>query len=158
MNSQRVALRILLIEDDIDDYMFFRDALSETGLNAELQTTTRCNNILDVLGPSADSLPQIIFLDLHMPLVSGRECLHSIRSLQHLDAVPVVIYSTSASAYDIEDTWTGGADLYLTKPSSFQLLVSALRKILQLNWKIHALEKNRQNFVYKHSVLNQAAA
>ena len=156
MHSKNFPLRILLIEDDIDDYMIFRDALNETGLNVDLKIATRCNKILDIIG--TENLPGIIFLDLHMPLVNGHECLQLIRSNDYLNSIPIVIYSTSASASDIDSTYSGGANLYLTKPSSFQLLVTALKKILQLDWKYYSKEKNRQNYVYKHSELNQAAA
>lgn len=150
-------MRILLIEDDIDDYMFFRDALSETGINAELKIATRCNNIMEVIGNSKDRLPSIIFLDLHMPMVSGNECLKTIRSTAFLDHVPIVIYSTSASSFDIDDTFDGGANLYFTKPSSYQLLVTALKNILRTDWQNFSKEKSRSNFVYKHTSLDQAA-
>ena len=157
MNPQTQPIRILLVEDDIDDYMFFRDALGETGLNVELKIATRCTNILEVIGTSASRKPDIIFLDLHMPMVTGHECLRSIRSVPSLDTIPIVIYSTSASSYDIEDTFSGGANLYLTKPSSFQLVVTAIKNILQMDWSNFAKERSRLNFVYKHTSLDQAA-
>ena len=157
MNPQTTPLRILLIEDDIDDYMFFRDALSETGLNIELKIATLCTNILEVIGTSKERLPHIIFLDLHMPMVSGYECLKIIRDARYLNFIPIVIYSTSASSFDIEDTFSGGANLYFTKPSSFQLLVTALKNILQMNWGEFERERSRLNFVYKHTSLDQAA-
>src|SRR5690348_13452560 len=91
MNSEP-SLRILLVEDDIDDCMFFKDALNETGINTTLQITTRCTDILKLLGNVPEKLPDLIFLDLNMPLVSGHECLKEIRSLTYLNSVPVVIY------------------------------------------------------------------
>jgi len=157
MNPQTPPIRILLVEDDIDDYMFFRDAIGETGLNVELKIATRCTNILEVIGTSRDRLPHIIFLDLHMPMVSGNECLKTIRDAGYLKFIPIVIYSTSASSFDIEDTFSGGANLFFTKPSSFQLLVTAIKNILQMDWKKFEKEKSRSNFVYKHTSLDQAA-
>jgi DNA-binding response OmpR family regulator len=68
-----------------------------------------------------------------------------------------VIYSTSASSFDIEDTFDGGANLYFTKPSSYQLLVTALKNILRTDWAAFSKEKTRQSFVYKHTSLDQAA-
>jgi len=150
-------MRILLIEDDIDDYMFFRDALSELDMNTELKIATRCTDILELLGTSQERLPHIVFLDLHMPMVTGNECLKIIRGAAYLDKIPVVIYSTSASSFDIEDTYEGGADLYFTKPSSYQLLMTALKNILQIDWKNFSKEKSRLNFVYKHNTLDRAA-
>jgi len=156
MNPQYSPIRILLIEDDIDDFMFFRDALTEAELEVDLKIATRCTNIMEVL--EKDQLPDIIFLDLHMPMVSGNECLKTIRNVSSLNHIPVVIYSTSASSFDIDDTFAGGANLYFTKPSSFQLLVTALKNIILTDWRSQTSEKNRQNFVYKHTSLGQAAA
>jgi len=150
-------LRILLVEDDIDDCMFFKDALNETGINTTLQITTRCTDIINLLGTAPEKLPHLIFLDLNMPLVSGHECLQAIRKLSYLDTIPVVIYSTSAIRQEVESTFMGGANLYLQKPSSFPLLVIALKKILQLDRKNLFTERNRNNFVFKHVESQKAA-
>jgi len=157
MNPSISPLRILLVEDDIDDCMFFKDALAETGLNTVLQIAISSTGILKLIGSDPETLPHMIFLDLNMPLVSGHECLETIRNVSFLDSIPIIIYSTSAIRQEIESTFNGGANLYLQKPSSFQLLVTALKKIFQMDWSRNAKEKSRQNFVYKHSPLGQAA-
>jgi DNA-binding NarL/FixJ family response regulator len=69
----------------------------------------------------------------------------------------VVIYSTSAIKQEVESTFLGGANLYLQKPSSFQLLVIALKKILQLDWENLVAERDRDNFVFKHIESQKAA-
>ncbi len=149
MNSDS-ALRILLIDDDLDDCIFFKDALNETGVSTQLQIATKCTNILEVTGENEDKLPEMIFLDLNMPMVSGHECLAIIRKTSHLKNVPVIIYSTSAIKREVEETINAGANLYLQKPSSFQLLVIALKKILRIDWSNQMINVDRNNFVYKH--------
>ena len=148
-------LRILLVEDDIDDCMFFQDALNESGIETSLVIATKCTNILDVIGTDPEKLPSLIFLDLNMPLVSGQECLLIIRSQPDLNTIPVIIYSTSAIKREVDETFDKGANLYLQKPSSFQLLVIALKKILQMNWGNYLIKVDRNNFVYKHMPLQQ---
>jgi CheY-like chemotaxis protein len=157
INTSLPQMRILLVEDDIDDCMFFKDALNETGINTTLQIRTRCTDIINLLGTAPEKLPHLIFLDLNMPLVSGHECLEAIRKLSYLDSTPVVIYSTSAIKQEVESTFLGGANLYLQKPSSFQLLVIALKKILQLDWENLVAERDRDNFVFKHIESQKAA-
>jgi len=157
MSSAILPLRILLVEDDIDDCMFFKDALVETGLNTTLKIATKCTNILDLIGHNQDTFPHLIFLDLNMPLVSGHECLEIIRRVSYLNSIPVIIYSTSAIKQEVESTFNGGANLYLQKPSGFQLLVDALQKILKLDWKNYITERDRNTFVFK-SIQAQRAA
>src|SRR5262245_22626616 len=132
MKQSPMIWRILLVEDDIDDCMFFKDALVETGLETTLRIATRCTGILELIGKDSEKLPHMIFLDLNMPLVSGHECLETIRKTVELDSIPVIIYSTSAIPSEVDLTYRNGADLYLQKPSSYQVLVSALKKILMM--------------------------
>jgi CheY-like chemotaxis protein len=157
MNPSISPLRILLVEDDIDDCMFFKDALTETGVNTTLRMAISSTGIIDLIGTDPEKFPHMIFLDLNMPLVSGHECLEIIRSVPDLDSIPIVIYSTSAIRQEIESTFNGGANLYLQKPSSFQLLVTALKKILQMDWKNYMKERDRGNFVFKHLQSQRAA-
>jgi len=156
MNSLR-PLRILLVEDDIDDCLFFKDALVESGLKTTLQIATKCTNIIELIGQDPKKMPQLIFLDLNMPFMSGHECLEVIRGEPYLNSVPVIIYSTSAVKQEVESTFNGGANLYLQKPSSFQLLVIALKKILQLDWKNFLQDRDRSKYVFKHLQTPQAA-
>ena len=153
MNPPRPILRILLIEDDLDDAMFFKDALAEIELQTKLQIITRCDSILEHVGHDPENLHHIIFLDLNMPLVSGHVCLREIWKDHRLDAIPVIIYSTSAIKSEVDDTFHGGASMYLQKPSSFQLLVIALNKILRIDWK-NFTGRDRDNFVYKHALVS----
>src|SRR5689334_22949201 len=158
MNPPAVPpVRILLVDDDLDDCMFFKDALAETGISTFLQIATRCNNILETIGSNREQLPQLVFLDLNMPSVSGQECLKIIRSAETLNNIPVIIYSTSASRQEVEETFDGGANLYLQKPSSFHLLVIALKKILQTDWTTIVSSRDLNNYVFKHKPLSVEA-
>lgn len=150
LSTLPIPVRIMLVDDDIDDCMFFKDALTETGINTKLQIATKCTNILDLIGTSPEKFPDLIFLDLNMPFVSGLECLAIIRKVSYLDKIPVIIYSTSAVKQEVDETFEGGADLYLQKPSGFQLLVIALRKILQIDWSNQMKDRSRSSFIYRH--------
>jgi CheY-like chemotaxis protein len=157
MNITSLPIRILLVEDDIDDCMFFKDALMETGLNTTLQVAISCTNILKHIADKRDKLAHLIFLDLNMPLVSGHECLESIRRVSYLNSIPIIIYSTSAIRQEVESTFISGANLYLQKPYSFQLLVFSLKQILQLDWRNYIKERDRNKYVFK-SIQEQRAA
>lgn len=75
-------------------------------------------------------VPDYIFLDLNMPLMTGKECLQQIRKLPRLSDVPVIIYSTSASQRDIQDSMELGASTFITKPPQIAVLADKLAEVL----------------------------
>lgn len=95
----------------------------------------------------AEWLPDVIFLDLNMPYKSGKECLNEIRQNAKLKHIPIVIFSTSNSEIDIEETFKKGANLYFKKPIDFNLQKTLVRKILAINWKEFMPHSSKENYV-----------
>src|SRR5688572_9719182 len=93
-------LRILLVDDDVDDCDLFKDALAETGLHTTIDIAHEGVKIMELFNTRAEYLPHLIFLDLNMPKVSGTECLREIRRASYLNGIPVIIFSTSCSDID----------------------------------------------------------
>lgn len=140
-------LRILLADDDEDDRTFFREALQELGFPFVLETAGNGFELLKSLTVQDSILPHLIFLDLNMPGKSGKECLLEIRALSRLSQIPIIIFSTSSSLYDIDDTFRNGANLYIQKPSGFGLMVILLAKVFSINWNEHLAQMERKRFI-----------
>jgi CheY-like chemotaxis protein len=85
---------------------------------------------MEYLAKKDVALPELIFLDLNMPRKNGLECLKEIRSSEKFSKIPIAIYSTSASKNDIEETFRNGANVYIKKPSDFNILKQLLAKVL----------------------------
>ena len=142
-------LNIVLADDDEDDRMFFEDAFSELKLDTKI--TTYCDGVelMDAITKGETALPDILFLDLNMPKKSGLECLQEIKSIDRLKNIAVVIYSTSSSEEDIENTFIQGANVYIKKPSDFKKLKKALSQVVTLNWQYQTSNLNRDNFLLR---------
>lgn len=118
--------KVLLVDDDPDDQYLTRRALQATGLNLELQFAGNGREMMDLLrlqisqGPSA--LPNLILLDLNMPEMDGITAMEEMRKLPLIKKIPVVVFSTSNSSLDIDDSYNQGADFFMTKPGSFEEL------------------------------------
>ena len=136
-------IRILYAEDDEDDFFFFRDALAESKINAELITVGNGNALMQILGKVK---PEIIFLDINIPLKNGKECLREIRLNKWLDSVPVIIISTSSFKKDILSTFENGANMYVAKPNFFLEYVEIIKKIFFPNWEKELLNRKKENF------------
>jgi CheY-like chemotaxis protein len=121
---------ILIIDDDDDDKQMFCEVISEIDERILCTWAGNGQEGLQLL-QEQDPLPNFIFLDLNMPRMNGRQCLVQIKKLERLAAIPVIIYSTSKLEEDKEETMRLGADYFLTKPSSMQLLKKELLSVFE---------------------------
>jgi CheY-like chemotaxis protein len=90
---------------------------------------------LDELERNSPSFPDLIFLDLNMPKLNGKQVLREIKSRESLKAIPVIMYSTSFAPRDIEEIGQLGAAFHLLKPSRFDDLCRSLSEILSRKWQ-----------------------
>ena len=126
---------ILVIDDDADDRELFREALHETDSNAEFLSATNGQEALDLLSKPGQILPDIIFLDLNMPRLDGRQCLLRLRAMPRFDKVPIIIFTTLKPADDGKEYRRLGADMCVTKPMLYGDLQQTIRSILSVQWK-----------------------
>lgn len=143
------TLNIALADDDEDDRTLFKEAMNEIKIKTKLSLFNNGKELMDYLTLPNVILPEIVFLDLNMPIKNGMQCLYEIRNHPRLKDLLVAIYSTSSSEADIEETFVNGANIYINKPNSFGDLKQAIEKVLQLNWQYHTSALNKDNFLLR---------
>jgi CheY-like chemotaxis protein len=121
---------IFLIDDDMDDVELFRDALEEVAPSISFQYANDGNEAVRSLTGQQDELPDIIFLDISMPRVSGLQCLASFKKDEQLKNLPVIMYTTSSQELEIRTAHELGASGFVTKPNDFKVLKRMLTLIL----------------------------
>ena len=133
-------IRILLAEDDDDDYMLTTQAFSESRLVNQMHRVRDGVELLDYLRrigeyaePGSAPAPSLILLDLNMPRKDGREALREIKSDDRLRRLPVVVLTTSHAQEDIVRSYDLGVNSFISKPVSFNGLVNAV-KVLGHYW------------------------
>lgn len=122
-------INILLCDDDDDDRFFFKDVLLEVNYKLNVKTVNDADQLLKELS-NPQRKPDLLFLDLNMPRKNGKECLITIRQNNLWKDLPIIIYSTSATLGDIEETFTIGANLYIQKASNFTALKQTISDVL----------------------------
>jgi CheY-like chemotaxis protein len=127
---------ILLADDDEEDRMLAADALEASRVVNDLRFVEDGEELLDYLwhrgryaDPGSSPTPGLILLDLNMPRKDGREALREIKADPELRRIPVVVLTTSKAEEDIYRTYDLGANSFITKPVSFDGLVSVMRDI-----------------------------
>ncbi len=88
------TLNILLADDDLDDCLFFKEALEELPLSTNLTTVHNGDQLMERLALKKTRLPHVLFLDLNMPGKNGFACLKEIRLDDKLQKLPVFIFSS----------------------------------------------------------------
>jgi CheY-like chemotaxis protein len=144
-HSETGARRLLLADDDDDDKLLFMDVLKELRVPVKLSSASNGEALMDTLATSP--LPDLLFLDLNMPLKNGFECLTEIRREKRMDKMPVVIFSTSSQPSAIDQVYAGGAQLYIRKPNDFAQLKKVIQHVLNIKWEPRDFEKTRAEFV-----------
>jgi CheY-like chemotaxis protein len=119
-------MRILLIDDDKDDQTLFCEAVKIISPDIHCDIAGNGQEGLKVLNNNAQ-LPQLIFLDINMPIMDGNETLNVIKATPKLKSLPVFIYSTSNRFDEIEKFVALGVG-FITKPNKFEDLVRVLLK------------------------------
>lgn len=122
--------RIFLIDDDKDDAELFQDALEEVDSTATLVYLDDAKLALEQLINRTIQLPQMIFLDINMPSISGWDCLKEIKKHDDLKSIPVIMYSTSSHKKDSAIALELGAAAFLTKPYDFNVLKKNIKNFL----------------------------
>lgn len=123
----------MLVDDDYDDAELFRDALSFIHPPVEFHHIEGGYEAFKFLDNLKNNKPDIIFLDLNMPEMSGWQCLDQLKKNYQLKHIPVIIYSTSSHQRDKEKADELGALGFLTKPSDFKILKMILYNIATSN-------------------------
>lgn len=129
MTPRNISLYI--VDDDPDDHFFLIEALNEINLSFHYFTALDGQEGLQKLQTNTIPLPSLIFLDLHMPKISGKQFLIEAKKDPALRNIPVIIYSTSSNANEIQEMKRLGAKDYLVKQSDLPALQQQLRAIFR---------------------------
>lgn len=119
---------ILFIDDDDDDLFFYLEAIK--ALPAVVKTDT-INNPVQALSSlyTGKINPDLIFVDLNMPLLKGQDFLRVIKKRKALKHIPVVVLSTSNDPETIRDVKMLGALEYVVKPFTLEAMCARFIKI-----------------------------
>ena len=139
-------IRIVVADDDADDRMLIEEALEESRLSNPVDFCVDGIDLLEYLNREGgwtemakEPLPGLILLDLNMPRMDGRTALEKIKADDRFKRIPIVILTTSKSEEDIVRTYGLGVNSFITKPVTFDGLVSIVQALTHYWFEIVAL-------------------
>lgn len=122
---------IFLIDDDPDDREIFQEILEQEHPSIIFQQAENGSAAFEKLKSEGFTKPDLIFLDLNMPIMDGRAFLQQIKKEKTLKDIPVIIYSTSSSEIDKKFAADNHASQFLTKQYSIELLRKDLNSVVE---------------------------
>ncbi len=146
MDNQKMKLaHILLVEDNEGDILLTLDAFEEYKMKIEISVAKNGREALDFLfkrGVFADvKKPDLILLDINLPIYSGHEVLRQIKAHIETKRIPVIMLTTSSSQKDISEAYENHCNSYVKKPLEISEFLSAVLKIKEFWLELTTLSK-----------------
>ena len=136
---------ILLVEDNEGDIVLTLDAFDESKLETEISVARNGQEALDFLynrGAFAEAKkPDLILLDINIPLYNGHEVLKKIKNDPKLRKIPVIMLTTSGFPNDIDQAYSNNCNSYVQKPLDMNDFLEAIAKIENFWLEICTLPK-----------------
>ena len=125
---------VLLIDDDKEDQEIFSDAIKEVDRSIRFVSEVNSDRAISNVVGSVKDKPDIIFLDMNMPRLNGKQLLTELKRDPSTQHIPVVMCSTFFGDVDVKEIMHLGAVHHMVKPTRFIDLCEAISKILTTKW------------------------
>jgi CheY-like chemotaxis protein len=122
--------KILVVDDDLEDHLILQHYFEEVGMSKKVTYCENGQQALSILeGIEDDSLlPNLIILDLNMPILNGTQTLLYLKQTLRFRNIPVVIFSTSENETEKRKCLSLGALDYLIKPLTLEEGQAAIKR------------------------------
>lgn len=116
---------VLIVDDITVNIILLKTMLART--NVGILTATNGEEALEIVRKQK---PELVLLDIHMPVMDGMEVLKEIKADPELEKIPVIMVSAYTSAEDIEQSMNLGASGFIKKPVIMDNLISSVKSEL----------------------------
>ena len=123
--TKRMSKRILVVEDQMDNRQILRDLLTSVGFNL-----VEAEDGAQGVAAAETHRPDLILMDIQMPVLDGYEATRRIKANPELKAIPIIVVTSYALSGDEEKARAAGCDDYITKPYSPRQLLAKIREHL----------------------------
>jgi CheY-like chemotaxis protein len=145
MDNNAKLAHILLVEDNEGDILLTLEAFEECKLKTEISIAKNGQEALDFLyrrGSFAEAKkPDLILLDINIPIYNGHEVLQKIKEDPLLKKIPVIMLTTSSSEQDINTAYENHCNSYVKKPLDIGEFLTTIVKIEEFYLQLITLPK-----------------
>jgi response regulator RpfG family c-di-GMP phosphodiesterase len=128
MEDGQIYEDVLVADDDVDDFEVLRLAIQEVGSEVRVSRAENGDILLRLID---ENIPDLLFLDVHMPCCDGKSCIREIRSKNKFDHLPIIVYTGNQDSNLINFFYRYRANYFVYKPASYDELVEVVRKVFR---------------------------
>lgn len=137
--------QILLVEDNEGDIVLTSEAFEESSCKVNIQVARNGKEAINILFDQNENaqLPDLILLDINLPLLNGHEVLKKIKENEKTKHIPVIILTTSSAISDINLTYENYANCFITKPADINDFFETINVLCNYWFKISKLPSKK---------------
>ncbi|GAB3281541.1 two-component system response regulator [Parahaliea aestuarii] len=139
----RLRAKVLVSDDDINVRLLTRQCLEAEGM-----TVVEASNGPETIDVFVRERPDLVFLDVEMPGMSGLEVCKRIRQMPQGESIPIMIVTGSDDRQSIDQGFEAGATQYKTKPVNWSLLGRDVQYMLRASNAFNALKRQEDRLRY----------
>ncbi len=118
---------MLVVDDEPEVVSVIRHALTREGFSV-----SSARDGAECLRKVESEQPDLVILDVNMPVMNGFKVLHALREREDTKNLPVLMLTVRHERGDELAGWTAGADLYLKKPCKMEHLIAGVKRLLEV--------------------------
>ncbi len=124
-------MKILIVDDDEKNRKLLRVILQHQGYE-----TIEAKNGREAVNMAIENIPDLILMDIRMPVMDGLEAIRLLRSETSVSKIPVIVLTSSVIQQEREKIISeSGCDGYITKPIDIQKFIETIKKYLEVNYE-----------------------
>ena len=120
---------VLIVEDNEGDVMLTKEGFSKSNIETNVSVAMDGWEALQFFGKIGTVMPDLVLLDINLPKMNGHEVLKAIKTNPVTKHIPTIIFSTSSHQKDIEKSYAGNANCFITKPFDADEFIDAIGSI-----------------------------
>ena len=141
-NTNKKTYRILLVDDELDILEFVSYNLRNEGFIVSI-----AKNGIEAIAKAKDSIPDLVLLDVMMPMMDGMETCEELRKIRELDNTIIVFLTARGEDYSQIAGFKVGGDDYIVKPISPKVLISKIKALIRRRDRANNSGEKQENII-----------